>query len=160
MRNSHTLTSRGAALFTALVSVVLFAAPLERAFAASTTVTRTSSVDDPGRIAYQSKQLLGCKNNYCSVDNIAVPSGHRLVTQHASGFAEFLETSPKAVLVTIGIEAKGAGFLSNFVSPAAPDFCPTSPLPLITRSWHISMAANSSLSKLRVHPIRRFSLEL
>src|SRR5437899_2414856 len=92
-----------AAIFAALAGLAVLVAPIESTFAQkpSTPVTvvnpevpvtvvnpatspaLTSSVDDPGRIAYQSDVPTGSGFVLFPV----VPPGHRLVIQHVSGFA-------------------------------------------------------------------------
>ena len=53
----------------------------------ATSPALTRSVDDPGRIAYQSS-VTNCSLNHdvCSFGFPAVPQGHRLVVEHVSGF--------------------------------------------------------------------------
>jgi hypothetical protein len=44
-----------------------------------------SSIDDPGRTAYQSTQLIfTCAGSVCNFNFGTVPAGHRLVIQHAA----------------------------------------------------------------------------
>jgi hypothetical protein len=77
-------------------SLTVLAAPVGGAVAATPTVqvdvanpatnpALTRSVDDPGRIAYQSTAACVLDSNACSFDFPAVPKNHRLVVQHVSG---------------------------------------------------------------------------
>jgi hypothetical protein len=76
-------------------SLTVFAAPIDGARAASPTSNvivvnpakepaLTRSVDDPGRIAYQSSTTCVLDSDACSFDFPAVPKNHRLVVQHVS----------------------------------------------------------------------------
>jgi hypothetical protein len=49
----------------------------------------TRSVDEPGRIAYQSTAPCDLPGNTCNFIFPAVPKGHRLVLQHISGHLDF-----------------------------------------------------------------------
>jgi hypothetical protein len=111
----------------AFASLALLATPIEWALAdkPSTPVTvtnpaaspaLTSSVDDPGRIAYQSVQTPpNCAGaNGCAFAFAAVPTGHRLVIQHVSGEL-ILTGTPIAVHVTL---------LSSISSPRSSFFVP------------------------------------
>ena len=61
----------------------------------------TSSVDDPGRIAYQSTGGAQCPNSpVCDFSFPSVPEGHRLVVQHISGS---LQTNGAPVSIRIAL---------------------------------------------------------
>jgi hypothetical protein len=69
----------------------------------ATSPAITSSVDDPGRTAYQSTLTPDCHHNpNCTATFSAVPAGHRLVIQHVSGNAIFAATPGDIVFVTVG----------------------------------------------------------
>jgi hypothetical protein len=69
----------------------------------STNPALTSSVDDPGRIAYQSASMGSCGGaNQCSIGSPALPTGHRLVIQHVS--AAFGFTAPVNFVVVHVLE--------------------------------------------------------
>jgi len=113
-----------------LAALAIFDGPIESAFAQkpSTPVTvvnpevpvtvvnpatspaLTSSVDDPGRIAYQTVQEPQCTLNSCDFVFPDVPTGHRLVIQHVSGDL-FLAGTPSAMQVRLA----GTGFLNRSV---------------------------------------------
>jgi hypothetical protein len=129
MVNFGSVTRHTAVEFAALASLVLLAAPLERAFAdkpstpvtvvnpntspvpttvvnPSTSPALTSSVDDPGRVAYQSEQTGSsfCFNNdVCDVSFTTVPTGQRLVIQHISGAVETDSSSVVLVQLSPGV---------------------------------------------------------
>ena len=50
----------------------------------ATSPALTRSVDDPGRIAYQSTTTCVLNDTICSFDFPPVPKNHRLVVQHVS----------------------------------------------------------------------------
>jgi hypothetical protein len=60
----------------------------------------TSTIDDPGRIAYQAQQALSPSGNTFSLTFTfgAVPANHRLVVQHISGFLNSGSNSPAALV--------------------------------------------------------------
>jgi hypothetical protein len=111
----------------ALASLAVVAAPIQEALGdkPSTPVTvvnpstgpaLTSSIDDPGRIAYQSVATLNSSGSHCAATSCnfsfaAVPQGQRLVVQHVSGLLYFNGT-PDAVTVQLG---NGSGFFAPFV---------------------------------------------
>jgi hypothetical protein len=127
MLNFDSVIHRAATAFAAFASLVLLAAPIERAFAGPpsmpvtvtnpatspvpTTTTNpatnpalTSSVDDPGRVAYASTQSIPttCAGvSFCSTINFpAVPTGHRLVVQHVSG-SVFIGGTTTAFIISL-----------------------------------------------------------
>jgi hypothetical protein len=128
MPNSRFMARHGAALFGALAGLIILATSAEKALGdkpstpvtvtnpdtspVPTTVTNpstapalTSSVDDPGRVAYQSITGQVCANpNQCVVDFPAVPQGHRLVIQHVSGSVSIFTsaTSAQAIILSDG----------------------------------------------------------
>jgi hypothetical protein len=77
-------------------SLTAFAAPIDGAVAAPPPTVNvvvdnpakdpalTRSVDDPGRIAYQSTTTCVLNDTICSFDFPPVPKNHRLVVQHVS----------------------------------------------------------------------------
>jgi hypothetical protein len=111
----------GAALSAAVAGLIMLAIPTERALgdkpASPVTVVNpatspvptsvvnpasmpalTSSVDDPGRIPYQSQISNSCINvQQCALVFSAVPPNHRLVIQHVSGDISY-SANPGAVL--------------------------------------------------------------
>jgi hypothetical protein len=121
----------GAVLFAALASLVLIVVPVDKAVAdklstpvtvtnPSTSPALTSSVDDPGRVAYQSSAFgpSSCLVSSGCVLTFAVPTGHRLVVQHISGFI-LLSSAPSAVGVSLApIGPSPAPFVA-FLAPFA-----------------------------------------
>jgi hypothetical protein len=106
-------------------SLAILGCPVGGAFAASPTVQvdvvnpatnpgLTRSVDDPGRIAYQSTASCVLASNDCSFDFPAVPKNHRLVVQHMSGFLLF-DGSAKGALVLLEGGANNAR--SSIIAP-------------------------------------------
>jgi hypothetical protein len=89
----------------------------------ATAPVLTSSIDDPGRIAYQSHvELLTCNNNpNCTATFPNVPAGHRLVVQHVSGQANFVNAPPQNfVEVDVGnpnVASSGIHALAAFLGP-------------------------------------------
>ena len=92
MANVFTPAGVAAAL---AASMTVFVAHSDGAFAAPPTVqvdvanpatnpALTRSVDDPGRIAYQSEAACLLILDECSFEFPAVPKNHRLVVQHVS----------------------------------------------------------------------------
>ena len=73
----------------------------------------TRSVDDPGRIAYQSTAACILDSNFCGFDFPAVLKGHRLVVQHASASLNGL--NPTGAQVSLNGGANGA--VSSFLAP-------------------------------------------
>jgi hypothetical protein len=61
----------------------------------------SSSIDDPGRIPYQSSLALNCDKTSCSFSFAAVPTGQRLVVKHVSGKLGLL-TVPDEMTVHLG----------------------------------------------------------
>ena len=112
-------------------SLAILVCPIGGAFAATSTVqvdvinpaanpALTSSVDDPGRTAYESN--VNCSpvsgGISCQANFSAVPQGQRLVIQHISGGLAF-DSDPKLVQVsTKGSPNQGisAFFVSSLVS--------------------------------------------
>ena len=107
-------------------SLTAFAAPVGGAVAATPTVqvdvanpatnpALTRSVDDPGRIAYQSTAECILDSNACSFDFPAAPKNHRLVVQHVSGTLAFAAGGGRGARVTLDGGANDA--LSSFIAP-------------------------------------------
>ena len=72
----------------------------------ATAPALTSSVDDPGRLAYQSSGFGDCSPGPtfgCEISFSAVPAGHRLVVQHVSGGFR----DPTGVIVQLGSTTSG-----------------------------------------------------
>jgi hypothetical protein len=134
----------GVAVLAALASFAVLAAPIQRAVGAGSapvTVTNpqvpvtvvnpeipvtvvnpatspalTSSADDPGRIAYQSHQILNCTGlTNCDILFPVVPPGHRLVVQHVVGGLN-LSGTPTRVQVIL---SSSTGAFSAFFAPFA-----------------------------------------
>jgi hypothetical protein len=81
----------------------------------------TSSVDEPGRNAYQSQASNSngsCSGaGFCFFEFGQVPAGHRVVIQHVSGIISFF-TAPNSVWVQLN---NGSGSpVSTFFAPQAP----------------------------------------
>jgi len=74
-----------------------------------------SSVDDPGRIAYQStNDKTGiCSGSSCVFQFGPVPAGHRLVAQHISGVAD-LNTTGQELSVFVALQSAGTESVSAF----------------------------------------------
>jgi hypothetical protein len=107
-------------------SLTALAAPVGGAVAATPTVqvdvanpatnpALTRSVDDPGRIAYQSMAVCLLDSTTCSFDFPAVPKNHRLVVQHVSGSLMFAAGGGRGARVTLDGGANGA--FSSFIAP-------------------------------------------
>jgi hypothetical protein len=106
-------------------SVAMLGCPVGGALAAATQVdvvnpatspALTRSVDDPGRIAYQSTATCvqdSAVKNACFFDFPAVPRNHRLVVQHIS--ASLLGSAPKGAQVNLSGGANQAA--SSFLAP-------------------------------------------
>jgi hypothetical protein len=97
---NYVLTAAGAlavigalALFSPRRSEAQFASPVRVANSAAGPAL-TSSIDDPGRIPYQSSQTAICTTNVCFFAFPAVPANHRLVVQHVGGY--YPAVSPNA----------------------------------------------------------------
>jgi len=85
----------------------------------ATSPARTSSVDDPGRIAYQVLQSKSGCSNLCQIQFPDVPSGKRLVIQHVSGSLGF-NGPPKSAVVNLAKDAvANSGVAAFFTSVAA-----------------------------------------
>ncbi len=78
-----------------------------------TSPVHTSSVDDPGRIAYQSSVFNTgkCSGISCTFAFPSVPAGHRVVVQHISGDVSFTSI-PGSVFVQIITNGTIAGFFA------------------------------------------------
>jgi hypothetical protein len=114
---------------TAICCAILALAPLDAWAVGSTPVTVensaanpavTSSVDDPGRAAYQSVQQANCFSGgqFCIAGFSAVPPGHRLVIQHVSG--SLVYSSPAANVVSFVENSQGAVSVFNVATPQQP----------------------------------------
>ena len=108
-------------------SLTALAAPVGGAVAATPTVqvdvanpatnpALTRSVDDPGRIAYQSTAAceLDAPARACFFDFLAVPKNHRLVVQHVSGFLLFGADARGA---DVQLEGGANTARSSFIAP-------------------------------------------
>jgi hypothetical protein len=73
------------------------------------------NVDDPGRIAYQSRAACVLDSTFCSFDFPAVPKNHRLVVQRVSGFLAIAAGDGRGARVTLEGGANGA--FSAFIAP-------------------------------------------
>jgi len=86
-----------------------------------TSPVHTSSVDDPGRIAYQSNSdMTGqCTQQQSSCQFVFpfVPAGHRVVVQHISGSISY-NTAP--TVITVGARSFGTEDVSDFYAPIPP----------------------------------------
>ncbi|MGB0034436.1 MAG: hypothetical protein WBP79_03070 [Candidatus Acidiferrales bacterium] len=76
-------------------------------------VTDVRNLDDPGRIPYQSSATTPC-SSFCLFNFGPVPSGHRLVIQHVTGYLGFI-SDPKSVQVLLRLQSGAIGS-SFFVS--------------------------------------------
>jgi hypothetical protein len=121
----------------AFASLALLAAPIEKALAdkpaspvtvvnPATNPAVTSSVDDPGRIAYQAQASArtdsgGCSSVFsaCTFTSPVVPAGKRLVIQHvALQVSLAVPPVPSGVVVIIrNANAPEPSLLSSFVVP-------------------------------------------
>jgi hypothetical protein len=108
------------------VSMTVFVVPIDGARAnpptsnvivvnPATEPALTRSVDDPGRIAYQSRAECILDSNACSFDFPAAPKNHRLVVQHVSGTLAFAAGGGRGARVTLDGGANGA--FSSFIAP-------------------------------------------
>jgi hypothetical protein len=117
------------AIFAAVAGLVMLTVPPERAFAQrpsapvkienpASSPALTSSVDDPGRTAYQSyRQNNNCGGFICEIASFAqVPKGHRLVIQRISGLASSEVSSD--LLFTLS-EGFGLAGFARFFSPSS-----------------------------------------
>ena len=111
-----------AALAASLTAVVV---PVSDALAAAPTVqvdvvnpatnpALTRSVDDPGRIAYQSTVACVTDQNTCAFHFSAAPKNHRLVVQHVSVVLAFVADTTGAEVV---LEGGANGAFSAFIAP-------------------------------------------
>jgi hypothetical protein len=138
MRNLSPLAHPRTIIVAALAGLAIVAAPTQKALGdkPSTPVTVvnpqvpvtvdnpatmpafTSSVDDPGRIAYQSKvrpPLTDCGGgSECTFNFPNVPNDKRLVIQHVSGFLQF-DGTPS---VTIFLVDNNRTASSTFFAPS------------------------------------------
>jgi len=108
-------------------SLAILVCPVGGAFAASATAqvdvanpatnpALTSSVDDPGRTAYEGTVNCVLVNNIvCKANFAAVPQGHRLVVQHISAQLEFA-TDP--LLVDVATQGSPNQGSSSFFVPS------------------------------------------
>jgi hypothetical protein len=80
----------------------------------ATNPALTRSVDDPGRIAYQSKVACVRDQNACAFHFSAVPKNHRLVVQHVSVSLGFLADARGA---QVTLEGGANGAFSSFFAP-------------------------------------------
>jgi hypothetical protein len=107
-------------------SLAILVCPVGGAFAApptlqvdvanpATSPALTSSVDDPGRIAYESNVNCLPQGGSCKANFAAVPQGHRLVIQHISAELEFV-TDPQ--LVNVATQGSANQGVSAFFVPS------------------------------------------
>jgi hypothetical protein len=79
----------------------------------------TSTIDDPGRIPYQSSVNMSGKcppgGSTCFWEFGSPPAGHRIVIQHISGTVSFNGT-PISIPVNLN---NGSGLLASFLAPFA-----------------------------------------
>ena len=75
----------------------------------------TRNVDDPGRIAYQSKADCVLDSTFCSFNFPAVPKNHRLVVEHVSGVLAFAAGNGRGARVILDGGANNA--VSSFLAP-------------------------------------------
>jgi hypothetical protein len=105
---------------------VTVANPVTTVVNPATSPALTSSVDDPGRIAYQTIQFQQNCLNQCNLRFPAVPSGHRLVIQHVSGFMS-MNGLPKSVTVSLAKDGvSNSGTSTFFATVAGNSFSPQS----------------------------------
>ena len=88
----------------------MLASSIQGANAAQATPVR--DVDDPGRIAYQSQQIMGAGQD--KVTFPVVPAGHRLVIQHVSAIVIFNSAISD---VTAAVFSSGSEGFSSFLPP-------------------------------------------
>ena len=77
----------------------------------ATNPALTRSVDDPGRIAYQSAAACVSDQNTCSFNFSAVPKNHRLVVQHVSVGLALLANGTRG---QVSLEGGANGGFSDF----------------------------------------------
>jgi len=81
-----------------------------------TSPVHTSSVDDPGRTAYQSTVTGQCSSQLpCRFNFPAAPSGHRIVVQHIAGTVGY-SSIPSTIWVFVSTGAQGS-FITGFLAP-------------------------------------------
>ena len=95
---------------------VTVANPQTKVVNPATSPALTSSVDDPGRIAYQAIQSKSGCSNLCQIEFAAVPLGKRLVIQHVSGSLG-LNGPPKSVVVNLAKDNVANSGVSAFFTP-------------------------------------------
>lgn len=83
---------------------------------ASGTTILARSLDDPGRIPYQSTvDMTGkCSGARCDFSFVSVPSGHRRVIQHIGGAVSLTGTPLE---ISVGVTAAPGAFVSSFLAP-------------------------------------------
>jgi hypothetical protein len=87
-----------------------------------TSPVLSSSVDDPGRIAYQSLQTVSCTaESSCDFVLPTVPAGHRVVIQHISGIGSFTGT-PTISYVNLKSNNQFVNFLVPTPNPGGRNF--------------------------------------
>lgn len=84
----------------------------------------TSSVDDPGRVAYQTTSSMTgkCSGPSCFFSFPPVPAGHRLVVQHLSGTLDF-SSAPSQNTVIVDVFVSSPGAIASFFAPFIPEVC-------------------------------------
>ena len=118
---NYVLTAAGAlavigalALFSPRRSEAQFASPVRVANSAAAPAL-TSSIDDPGRIPYQSSQTAICTTNVCFFAFPAVPANHRLVVQRVAGYYPGISANAPARLQ---LTSSGGTFATVRITPS------------------------------------------
>ena len=150
-----------------VASLAVFVAPIGTSRAASATNVNvvnpatepalTRSVDDPGRIAYQSTAVCFPATNTCSFNFPAVPKNHRLVVEHVSVSLVGTPTGPTGAQVSLSGGANQAfsfllappSFLgaSQFDQPVLQYFDAGSP-PFLLAVADVNLSSSDSIAIL------------
>jgi hypothetical protein len=120
---NYVLTAAGAlavigafALFSPSRSEAQFASPVRVANTAAAPAL-TSSIDDPGRIPYQSTVFQTCTGANCTFTFGALPTGHRLVIQHVSGILGFSGSGTQISVILRAGGPDAVSFLASYFGP-------------------------------------------
>ena len=120
MKHSQRLPQRLAGISLAILLSTVFAVGQAAESKASKVDTQsTVSIDEPGRVPYQTAAFGRCEGTVCIASFNAVPAGHRLVIQHVSGNLSTLDPVADGTRVLISISNK-AQFTSFPVTPFIP----------------------------------------
>jgi hypothetical protein len=107
------LVSLSALLLLLVIAGKFFAKPLW----AQVRAALTSSIDDPGRIPYQSTVNQTCTGANCTFTFGALPTGHRLVIQHVSGILGFSGSGTQISVILRAGGPDAVSFLASYFGP-------------------------------------------